>query len=174
MPIVSLVGLNLEKHVEHLADLIGTNGCLHSVEQDEHIFVSQLKQAKGLDGRYKLHYGEYWEELTRLLINSKIRSKTLYLDFDACCTLSSIISNHMDQIKKAVHAMKRQEMVWLAMTFSTRGGQKKCIWSNNPSILEVTRAWTGARMGWKLQTEFSMPYADGSPMCTVLMKFARD
>ena len=168
LSIVSLVGPNLKKHVDNYSSLLGKVGTLHSVERDPCVFESQLRKSKRIKGSYRLHHGNYWDVLNNLLEEHKLRNQAVYIDFDACCQLDTLVKENMNSIRESICLLTHyQKVVWVSITHTLRTRRK----FNNDSIVnQFTDAWLESQK-WQLSFKFNMPYRDGAPMNTVLMKF---
>jgi hypothetical protein len=168
--VFSLLGPAVKQHVDNYQLILGKQGTLYSVERDENVYLTQLKESKkhGIPkSRVKLNFGEFFEEV----MEYNRHAHTVYLDFDACSSLNTIIQDHLDEFRAVAKKLSKQsKVVWLSVTFSLRTGRGK---ASKKGLKQIASAFTGGGKGWTTTVEETHSYKDGAPMCTALYKFER-
>lgn len=139
--------------------LVSNHGLLISIEKEEKIFKQQhTAVARHNNLPISLLHGDFCEEVLQKLRSTK--KKTIYIDFDACCQLSTLFNNHIDDIRRiALATLVKQQRVWFSITYCRS-------WQNNiyedRLLSTIKRIWTMS--GWICKSEETYHYKDGMPM----------
>lgn len=174
--IMTLLGPEMMEAIKPYKSLLGTQGRIVSAEWKSKTFIKQHYQHRALPPkqRNRIHpeAGKFLTVLNQKLVSNRFRGHYLLLDYDAMCTLATMVKTDLKDFEQAAKLLAKHgyKKVWLVITHSTdRSGGKAANKRNLAKIkkcIESTKKWTISNM-------HTMSYKDEYAMYTTFMELDR-
>lgn len=170
--VYTLAGDDVRKCFGINKKLLSRNGKMYSAENDSEkdgIYTSQLVQHRdmGRPEQLKLKPGEFLSIVYKNL--QRTRTPTLFIDYDACCQLQTLVEKDLDEIFDVADKCKaHQHTVWFSVTYcrAYNDNRNERIW-----LQHLEDAWTYSL--WNVKSKETYRYKDGMPMSVTIWRFER-